>query len=444
MLDKIRKMFRGDKVDEKQTILSAFQELLDKYFVSDGKPFTLKHGIHYSIKWELDHDYKSLLGDKLPEYLLLLNTQQLEQVYLLCLLSRKLLLEEIETTFYIWLRAYDRYLQLMPKDHYWLTEGEGLFLFGYNRKFKIVDTPVFSDYKQFAIFLKENPSCRFDITTYNRWLWNTRDGTNFLANDFCLRRISDMLLLATSSTANYQKNFMWQAYFILLLNSNSESEKVIKYLKSLDMKSEQFKMQLERIEKIAALYKADRRSGYWFDVDSNLYKEQVRLKLQQKEPPTLINILELKPRSLNWHFSVRFSTNDFSKCNEVWERPNLTEKDALLELHIFSTGKWLVDLQWYLPSEKVHNLRRPSHDRPRVIWRNMCKWPISYQLQIKDKSPHFDEIKNFPHLVNQLKEIFELDFRKTAEILVKGIEIKNKKIIQDWLGLPINEILEQK
>lgn len=450
MLNFFRKLFSAEEkppqeaVQEQDDIQSPkieipeekvrFSDLIAEFYIPDESGYTLNIPSQWKLKNSLNN-HASLFGDSLNENLSKLSEEETEQLYYLCLAGGKLLYD-IESTYNIMVRAYKKLLKGVHKN--WLNEGNGLFLFGFNNKFRIDTNQKYSQYKEYCFFLIANPHCRFEVVSYSRWLWSIGEKQPLYANEVCLVRISDMLRLTMKSVKQQEKYMMWQAYFIFLLTPSPISQDAIEYTKSIKSKSKQFKKQLERIELIAKEYKdtTDKHSWYWLTFDERVLRKQIDSEFRKEGIPLIIKPFGLFPTSFNWRFSVEFSTGDFSKCKNYYrkEMDGLTDRDAIIGLHISADEKWVADLQWYLPFEKNHYLRLPSHERPRIMWRNMYKHPISWQTSLKDKAPDFEDVYNFPQLVNELQIIFGLDFKRTANVSLKGLKIEDKGLIEKWLS----------
>lgn len=418
----------------------TFLDLISECCVSDGESYTLKPKADWNLRGKLDREYAFLFRN-LKENIHKLDDKEIEQVYYLCLVAGKVLYD-IEPTYYLMVKAYKKFLK--DKHNSFLSGGNGLFLFGFDNKFKINPDQKYDEYREYCFFLIANPDCHFEVVSYRSWMWRFRYKQPFIANEICLPRISQILRTTIRSVKQQEKYMMWQAYFVLLLNPSPISQDTIEFVESIKTKSKQFKKQLERIDAISKDYQEDNDRHYWYKItlDDRLLQKQIKLELQGQKIPELIKPLGLVPTSFNWRFSVEFSTGDFSKCKENHRpAPGLTNKDAILGLHISAGNKWVVDLQWYLPSEKAHYIREASHDRPRIMWRNMYQHPISYQPSLKERVPDFQDVHNFPELVNQMQEIFSLDFKKQAVITVKGLKVEDKIPIEKWLSPCVNNIV---
>ena len=441
MVGFLEKLFRSGKQQTDKPIEQfarkaplTFRDLLEECFIYNEEGYELSKEVKTSVTNPITYRYHFLF-EKDPERLWEgLDEIELEQVFLLCFISRKLLCDEIKSLFPVWIRAYKKYLKLRPEIRCpKLSPENGLFLFGFNKKYRLENAVSFDDYRQYYSFFAKN----------NTWDFRQTGDSGFLfyfdrlqINEKSLKRMSEMLLLTMGKDRIYEDRFVWPAYFILLLNPSDTSEVIKDRIDTLKIKSRKFLLKKERLEQLAEQYRSmaePKNYYYWYGLDRKLYHKQIEAELRKMDLPGLMKQLDLTPTSLFGRFSVVFSTADFSDCNKEGVSPALTEKDALLGFHLYTRGHWVVDLQWYLPSEKDHHIRRPGHDRPRVVWRNNADRVIGYNPVLKKKAPDFHDPLSFPRFVKQIEEAFELSFNRPPEISVQGIKIRDEEVIWEWL-----------
>lgn len=429
---------------KKQTSQPVFQQTTLRDIIE--RHFDTKEG-EYELKQTFDDSYVRITYQDLfkeegmAERLKELTDTEKEQVFVLCFLARNLLSYSIEPYYSIWEKAYKKVLKI--NYHYWwgrFGAGNGLFLFGYNEKWKIETNSSFEEYLQYLYFLKIRPYINMGSTDFSIWLNKLSYRYWYGANEIQLNRMEKIIKTLLQGDARYNKRFIWHFYFILLLNGRDMPE-----LKELKIKKSLFKKRLEELSILAKLYKESKLGInnrynyqdciYWQQKDNEIRREQTKKELQNIARPALLEKLKLNPTTPNWKLSVIIATSDeFKNCGQRDLLPDLTDKDAILSLHLFANGEWIVDLQWFLSSEEDHHLQHASHDRPRVMWRSMYSQPITYQEGLKDKCPDFSNVENFPALINKIEQQFELNFTGKVRIKPKNLDVTDKLAVEKWLS----------